>query len=128
MWFSRLIIALLLVSTGGCLRAGGGGTKHTPPEKIIAGEPTTLTLRFMVSGPDEGTLSERYTNIKCVYRVEGTDHDSEVQGVILREGHETMDMQFVIPPLKEGDVVHYWFELTLDGHPGKRDGATLEAQ
>ncbi|HEY4256485.1 MAG TPA: hypothetical protein VGM66_04655 [Candidatus Udaeobacter sp.] len=119
----RLVIAIpVLILLTGC--AGGGGSDHHPPDRIVGGQPTVLTLSFSVWG--NGTswdLARRYTQILCHYRHGGEQHFQSIPATIVSSDKKGMLVEFVIPPQQpasETDSLDYYFDFLFDGYYGKR--------
>lgn len=111
------ILVAVLVFAGGC--AGGGGTNHTPPERVVAGERVILSLEFSVWGAGFGNLSKRYTQIACRYRQAGQPGFQAAPAKVLSSSRERMQTQFTIPPQSiqgSSGTLEYHFEFLFDGH------------
>ncbi|MBI5385302.1 MAG: hypothetical protein HZA90_11530 [Verrucomicrobia bacterium] len=113
------IVLAALIFTGGCFRPGGGHAGHTPPERIVAGEPTILKMEFSVWGAGSGDLSKRYTQIVCHYRQTGQRDFQTAHARVLSSNRERMQTEFTIPPqtlLEAAGTLEYYFEFLFDGH------------
>lgn len=117
---NRTLLGLLCLLVTGC--AGGGGSNHTPPQSIHAGQPTTLTMELTSWGAGFGKLSKRYTEIQCHYRMAGAAPYDVVPMTPTAETKERLTVQGVIPALtaKPGDKLEYYFDMKFDGVYNKR--------
>ncbi|MFA6564961.1 MAG: hypothetical protein WCV00_23860 [Verrucomicrobiia bacterium] len=123
---SHSVLLAAVFSSTGC--AGGGGTVHDPPDRIVAGQPATLKLKFSVWGAGFGNLSSRYTNICCHYRKAGETQFETAPARIISSDHKNMDVEFAIPPLQisgDSSALEYYFDFLFDGHPNTRKHETV---
>ena len=119
--FRRILAAVAFMLFAGC--AGGGGSDHHPPDRIVAGEPTALTATFSVWGSESRELPRRYSQILCHYRHAGEQHFQSIPATIVSYDNKHMLVEFVIPPQQstsETDSLEYYFDFLFDGYYGKR--------
>ena len=104
--------------------AGGGGSNHTAPDTVRAGEPATLQLDLFVTG-NGARVAGQYTQIALYYRLlpraPGAPADltfrraPEPRRVSVDERHETYT--FTIPPYPAGTrgTIDYYFTALIKG-------------
>ena len=68
-------------------------------------------------GTGAGKLSERYTEIRCHYRIAGGAQYDVVPMTPIAETKERLTVQGVIPALaaKPGDKLEYFMDMKFDG-------------
>lgn len=121
------LLAFWLIFTVGC--AGGGGSVHNPPDHIVAGQPTILTLSFSVWGAGFGDLANRYTKIFCHYRKSNEAQFQSVSARIVSSDRKRMAVEFVVPPQELSATpasLEYYFDFLFDGHPNSRPHETVQ--
>ena len=128
----RLFIAFSLFSLGftGC--AGGGGTAHVPPKRIVAGQPTQLTLEVNVWGAGLGKMTSRYRNVTCHYRLLG---EKDYHDLPMTPGKEFTSkppsnmqgtFQCILPTFpKTAKAVEYYFDFNFDKFQQSRPPVTI---
>lgn len=118
---SRLAFVLSALLVSGC--AGGGGSVHVPPNSIAYDKTTSLKLELSVWGAGAGTITERYTDVRCYYKAENATGFTEVEGKVESEAKDRMTMVFELPKFTaaDGAYVEYYFDMKLDGHYNKRN-------
>lgn len=112
------LVAPFLLFASGCFQPGGGSTEHIPPAYIAANQPTELTIRFNVWGSGSGRLDTRYTQVACIYAINGANEQTLAKSETLFVDDKHMTLRFTIPPLnlKPEDSVSYHFKMRFDGH------------
>jgi len=107
--------------------AGGGGSKHAPPDVIEYSQSTPLQLELSVWGAGSGKMTERYTEVRCHYKPENADSFSIIEGNVESESEDRMVVAFKLPAFtpEEGDYVEYYFDMNLDGRYNKQPVARV---
>ncbi len=123
-----LLATAVLLGVGSCIALfpyaiafvynGGGRTQHSPPVRLEFDKPTHMEIRASVWGPPQfKSMSQRWTDFICVYRLIGEDKWKQLPMTVQREASDEIVMVVSLPafPRSEHIGIEYYIAFVFDG-------------
>jgi len=121
----------VVVATVGCGYvppfSSGGGSFHKPPTEVDAGEPTTLSFEFTISGVAGVGANNRYKNEKLFYRVKNGDEFQAAKTDRRQIDEKRIVVSAEIPPIEDADASRLEYYLTIDFDDVKNSRGTADS-
>jgi hypothetical protein len=95
---------------------------HLPPACIVQGEPTQIEIEFSVWGQGTGKMSQRWTEVRCHYRLVGEKDYATIPMRPIAEEETKIRFAGTIPPQERvGAYLVYYIDELFDGHYNRRN-------